>query len=141
MHHTELLADLVIAGRLDVMPDDDGRTVYHEPCSLARAGHAASAALTTIGGEGLLAARSGLRTFCCGGGGGNSFYQVEQEKKRISAIRYEELAATGADTIAVSCPFCLTMLRDAAGAQAEGGLPVVDVAEKLRERIRAPAGG
>ena len=81
-----------------------------------------------------------MRTFCCGGGGANSFYQVEQEETRISALRYEELAATGADTIAVSCPFCLTMLRDAAGAHAESGLPVVDVAEMLRDRIRAPAG-
>ena len=139
VHHTELLADLVISGRLDVSPDH-GRTVYHEPCNLARAGHTANAALTIVGGEGALAPRSGSRTFCCGGGGGNSFYQVEQEEKRISAIRYEELAATGADTIAVSCPFCLTMLRDAAGAHAESGLPVVDVAEKLRDRIRAPGG-
>ena len=136
VHHTELLADLLMAGRLDVMPEDDGRTVYHEPCNLARAGYAASAALTTVGGETTLAARSGVRTFCCGGGGGSSFYQVEREEKRISAIRYEELAASGADTIAVGCPFCLTMLRDAAAAQGDGGLPVVDVAEKLRDRLR-----
>ncbi len=72
----------------------------------------------------MLPPRSGVRTFCCGGGGGNSFYQVEQEETRISALRYEELAATGAEEVAVSCPFCLTMLRDAAGAHGDGALPV-----------------
>ena len=81
-----------------------------------------------------------MRTFCCGGGGGNSFYQVEEET-RISALRYEELAGTGAETIAVGCPFCLTMLRDAAAAQGEGALDVMDVAEALHRRLRAsPAG-
>ena len=88
-----------------------------------------------LGAAAALPARSGTRTFCCGGGGANSFYQVEQEERRISTIRYEELAATGAERIAVSCPFCLTMLRDAAGAQGEAGLDVVDVAEVVRDRL------
>jgi Fe-S oxidoreductase len=76
-----------------------------------------------------------VRTFCCGGGGGNSFYQVEQEERRISTLRYEQLAETGAGKLAVSCPFCLTMLRDASAAHGEGGLAVVDVAEELMARV------
>ena len=83
--------------------------------------------------------RSGARTFCCGGGGGNSFYQVEQEERRISALRYEELAATGAERVAVSCPFCLTMLRDAAAAQGEAACRWSDVAEVLRARLEEAA--
>ncbi len=88
-----------------------------------------------LGAAAVLPARSAARTFCCGGGGANSFYQVEREEKRISSIRYEELAATGAEGVAVSCPFCLTMLRDAAAAQGEAALDVVDVAEVVRDRL------
>ncbi len=112
--------------------------MLHEPCSLARAGSPATA-LGLLGGQTILPPRSGVRTFCCGGGGANSFYQVDQEERRISAIRYEELAATGAERVAVSCPFCLTMLRDASAAQGETGLEVVDVAEVVAHRLAANA--
>ena len=137
VHHAELLAELVAAGRLVVGPDDVGCVVvYHEPCNLARADRPTAAALSLLGGRAVLPDRCGERTFCCGGGGGNSFYQVEEET-RISTLRYEELAGTGADTIAVGCPFCLTMLRDAAGAHGESALDVMDVAEALHGRLRA----
>jgi Fe-S oxidoreductase len=136
VHHSELLAELVAAGRLRPTDGtaDDGKLAYHEPCNLARAGRPAAAG-AMIGPAVVLPSRSGSRTFCCGGGGANSFYQVEQEERRISAIRYEELAATGAERVAVSCPFCLTMLRDAAAAQGEAGLDVVDVAEVIKGRL------
>jgi Fe-S oxidoreductase/nitrate reductase gamma subunit len=131
VHHSELLAELMAEGRLDIECDLASGIVYHEPCNLARAGRSPAPALEVLGGSALLPGRSGLRTFCCGGGGGNSFYQVEHEVTRISALRYEELAATGAEKIAVSCPFCLTMLRDAAGAQGKRALEVVDIAEVM----------
>ena len=142
VHHTELLAELV-----DRRPPrrDAGRR-WAGPCTTNRvAWHGlvmpASAALTTDRRGGVfLAARSGLRTFCCGGGGREQLLPG-RARRRISAIRYEELAATGADTIAVSCPFCLTMLRDAAVAYGEGAPDVMDVAEALHGRLRAsPAG-
>ena len=138
VHHSELLAELVSAGRLHVGPAEGGPVAYHEPCNLARAGRPSRAALEVIGPQAVLPRRSGVRTFCCGGGGANSFYRFEHEEKRISAIRYEELAATGAEEVAVACPHCLTMLSDAAGTQGEGAIAVVDVAEKLRDRLREP---
>jgi Fe-S oxidoreductase len=140
VHHTELLAELVASGRLQPADGAGANVVYHEPCNLVRAGRPSADALGLLDGAAMLAARSGVRTFCCGGGGGNSFYQVEQEERRISAIRYEELAGTGAARVAVSCPFCLTMLRDAAAAQGEHGLEVVDVAEIVADGAAATAG-
>jgi Fe-S oxidoreductase/nitrate reductase gamma subunit len=139
VHHTELLDQLVADGRLDLDPAAGGVVAYHEPCNLARAGRPAAPALALLGGKGVLPPRSGLRTFCCGGGGANAFYQVEQEDTRISALRFEELAATGADRVAVACPHCLTMLRDAAGATGPDAPEVLDVAEALRARLRDPA--
>ena len=134
VHHSELLAELVAEGRLRPAPLG-APVVYHEPCNLARGGQPAAAALRGLGARALLPSRSGTRTFCCGGGGANSFYQVEREETRISALRYEQLAETGADEVAVSCPFCLTMLRDAAAAHGQRALPVRDVAEVLASRL------
>lgn len=138
VHHTELLAELMAEGRLRLSSGKDdgklGKLVYHEPCNLARAGRAAEA-FGLLGTEALLPPRSGERTFCCGGGGANSFYQVEQEERRISAIRYEELRATEADEVVVSCPFCLAMLRDAASASGGTELPVLDVSEVLQRQL------
>lgn len=139
VHHSQLLAELVATRRLHVGPAEGGSVTYHEPCNLARAGLPSGPALEVIGAQAVLPQRCGVRTFCCGGGGANSFYQVEHEERRISAIRYEELAATGADEIAVACPHCLTMLRDAAAAHGEDAVAVVDVAEKLRDRVRGPS--
>jgi len=149
VHHTELLAQLVSEGRLAPARSSAATgVVYHEPCNLARAGRpeAARRLLRAAGTDGGLAAgavapgrsgglrlpeRRGVRTFCCGGGGANSFYQVEQEERRISGLRLEELLATGADRVVVSCPFCLTMLRDAAGSLTGRDVEVLDVAELL----------
>lgn len=136
VHHAELLAELVAAGRLDLDPAGEGLTAYHEPCNLARAGRPTAAALAVLGGKAVLPQRSGVRTFCCGGGGANAFYQVGREETRISALRYEELTATGAGSVAVACPHCLTMLRDAAGAEGPDAPQVLDIAEALRARLR-----
>ena len=53
---------------------------------------------------------------------------------RVSEIRVAEARATGAETIAVACPFCMIMLTDAAKADGEP-VKVVDVAEIVADRI------
>jgi Fe-S oxidoreductase len=108
--------------------------VYHEPCNLVRAARSSAPALELLRASGAvvrLPDKNGVSTFCCGGGGGNSFYQVETEESRISALRLEQLLATGARSVAVSCPFCLTMLRDAVAARGDPGIEVYDPAESL----------
>ena len=49
---------------------------------------------------------------------------------RVGGDRFDEVAATGADTVAVACPFCLTMMRDAVGDRGSD-LEVYDIAELL----------
>jgi Fe-S oxidoreductase len=143
VHHSELLARLLAEDRLHEAAAGDGApaVAYHEPCNVARAGHRAGAALAVLGADAgrsvLLPARSGERTFCCGGGGANMWYTVEQEERRISALRLEELAATGAARVTTACPFCLSMLNDATGSREGDPLEVVDIAEVLSERLLA----
>jgi Fe-S oxidoreductase len=142
-HHSELLAELMAGGCLAVEHGDEASTgvVYHEPCNLARSDRPGAPAfdlLVAATGDGVVVPpRSGRRTFCCGGGGANMWYTVEEESRRISAIRLDELVATGAPTVATSCPFCLSMLTDAAGSRSEKGIEIKDIAEvvyQCRER-------
>ena len=52
------------------------------------------------------------------------------------SIRSKELAKTGADTVAVGCPFCSTMVTD--GLSAIGAdMEVKDIAELVWEQIKA----
>jgi Fe-S oxidoreductase len=60
-------------------------------------------------------------------------WMEEKEGKRINVERTEELLATGAQTIAVACPFCMTMISD--GVTAKGATTdVQDLAEIVAGR-------
>jgi len=143
-HHTQFLAQLLRDGRLR-LPAGGGITpeslTYHDPCYLARVNgiHAAprevlrSALTGGKPGEFREMARREEKTSCCGAGGGRMWME-EDPSQRVSTARAAEALATGAKTIAVGCPFCLTMMSDgvaACGAQTR----VMDIAEILAERL------
>jgi Fe-S oxidoreductase len=59
---------------------------------------------------------------------------MEERGKPINENRVREAAGTGADTLAVACPFCTVMLDD--GVRSTGNeLRVVDVATLLVEAL------
>lgn len=147
LHHTQFLTELLRDGLLQV-PESGGITpeslTYHDPCYLARVNgiHAAPRQIlrTALGGaqpgEFREMERREEKTFCCGAGGGRMWME-EDPKKRVSTERAKEALATGAKTVAVGCPFCLTMMTDGVAANAAEGTEtrVLDVAEILAERI------
>jgi acetoin utilization deacetylase AcuC-like enzyme len=74
--------------------------------------------------------------FCCGAGGGRVFLE-ETIGKRVNVERTEQALATGAKTVAVGCPFCMTMMTDGTKAKdVEGSVQVKDLAELVAERLR-----
>ncbi|MDD2858217.1 MAG: heterodisulfide reductase-related iron-sulfur binding cluster [Candidatus Nanopelagicales bacterium] len=144
VHHTELLNDLVKAGRLTPVNKIDKTVTYHDPCYLGRHNKVyvpprelvKATADTTVEME-----RSGDRSFCCGAGGARMWME-EKIGTRINQNRGDEAIATGAKRIAVACPFCSVMLNDAVTSrqQEEGravGVEVVDVSTLLLNATKA----
>ncbi len=133
VHHSELLAELVRDGRLAPVAGDDAIT-YHDSCYLARHNDVLAAPRELVAriGRPLEMARSGKRTFCCGAGGAHMW--MEERGTQINEERAREAAATGADTLAVACPFCTVMLDD--GVRQTGSeLRVADLSTLLAEAL------
>jgi Fe-S oxidoreductase len=133
VHHSELLAELVRDGRLSPAAGDATIT-YHDSCYLARHNDVLAAPRELLGriGKPLEMARSGKRTFCCGAGGAHMW--MEERGSQINEERAREAAATGADTLAVACPFCTVMLDDGV-RQTGSDLRVADVSTLLAEAL------
>jgi Fe-S oxidoreductase len=136
VHHTELLADLVKAGRLTpVKPDGGNGTItYHDPCYLGRHNRIFAPPRELLGTVSEMPRRE-ERSFCCGAGGAR-MYMEETIGKRVNVERTEEALATGAKTIAVGCPFCSTMLTDGTRAKGAEDIEVVDVATVLLRSVK-----
>jgi Fe-S oxidoreductase len=147
LHHSQLLAELVQDGRLTVPETAAGAAgtiAYHDPCYLARATDvtqpprnvlsAAVAANTRL--PIIELPRNRRQTACCGGGGGRMWFD-DAIAQRVGQGRVREIVESGADSLAVSCPFCLIMLTDGLAA-AQADTRVHDVAELLAEAVLGP---
>jgi len=133
LHHTELLAELVRDGKLK--PKADAKPItYHDSCYLARHNDVRMEPreLVAAVGQPVEMKRSGKKTFCCGAGGAHMW--MEEKGKQINVERAREAIDTGAETLAVACPFCTVMLDD--GVRAVGSeMRVVDVSTLLVESL------
>ncbi len=138
VHHTQLISDLVREGRLELPKGsvEEVSTTLHDACYASRYNSIFDEpreALAAAGASLHEMKRRGEKTFCCGAGGSNYWYKVSQ-RRSIASIRAEEAKGTGAKTVATECPFCLSMLEDAARV-ADYGMGVRDVAEILADRL------
>ncbi len=135
IHHTEYIQELISSGRLQSNGDQILENVtFHDPCYLGRQNGIVEApreALELVDIQLQEMPRTGSNSFCCGAGGAQFWKEEEPGKERVSADRIREAEATGADTLAVGCPFCMMMLSDAS----QNGLQIRDVAEIVAERV------
>src|SRR6185437_8297845 len=133
VHHSELLAQLVDEGRLQPKGGDAAIT-YHDSCYLARHNDVLiqPRKLVEAVGKPIEMKRSGKQTFCCGAGGAHMW--MEENGKPINGERAREAVATGAETLAVACPFCTVMLDDGIRETGEA-MRVADVATLLAESL------
>ncbi len=141
VHHTQFINELVGAGKISLHVDKDQFTVtFHDPCYLGRHNKITDAPREALKSSGALTIempRNSAKSFCCGAGGAQMWKEEEQGTARVNTTRFAEAKSTGAGTVAVGCPFCLSMLTDA--SKADGGeIQVKDVAELVLERLKEP---
>src|SRR5438445_467382 len=119
LHHSEVIAQLIEDGRLKPGRAELGDVTYHDSCYLARHNGISEAprqSLVALGIKVKEMERNRTETFCCGAGGGRMWLE-ETIGQRINQNRVNEAAQTlgGKGTVATSCPFCLTMIKDGIG--------------------------
>ena len=60
--------------------------------------------------------------------------EEEDGSEKVSVNRFREAESTNADVIAVSCPFCMIMLSDAAGEK-NSDMVLLDIAEIISSQL------
>jgi Fe-S oxidoreductase len=134
IHHSELLNSLIKEGRLSVGTGDSSAT-YHDPCYLGRHNDIFDAPRAVVGSAERLIEmdRSETSSFCCGAGGAQ-FWMEDKIGKKVNIERAQEALATGADEVAVACPFCFIMIDDAV-KELGREVPVKDVSQIIAEKV------
>jgi Fe-S oxidoreductase len=136
IHHTQLINELTGGGKLR-FDSKKLEVAYHDPCYLGRHNgvfEAPREALKSAGAAVAELGRNHRQSFCCGAGGAQMWKEEEHGEERVSVNRLREAQATGKDTLAVGCPFCMIMLSDAA-TTTKSELTVRDVAEIVAESL------
>ena len=145
IHHTQLLAKLVEAGKLKPVTPVEEKITYHDPCFLGRHNKVYTPPREIIdavpGTQAEEMHRCKNRGFCCGAGGARMWME-ERIGKRINTERIDEALTLNPDTVSTACPYCLVMLGDAVAAkkgsgEAKESLEVIDVAQLLARSVKS----
>jgi Fe-S oxidoreductase len=142
-HTTTFLAEYLEALRPRLTRKLNYRVTYHDSCCLGRHNgfyDEPRALLGAIPGLKLVEmTHNRINAICCGGGGGGMWLDTYYKAKgyeRLSERRVKEAAATGADVLAVSCPYEVSRFEDALKVFGYDKQMVVrDVAELLAEAV------
>lgn len=142
IHHSTFLQQLINDGKIKLTEGGSfkGKKItYHDSCYLGRANNIYEApreVLQALDADLVEMKRCRTTGLCCGAGGAQMFKEPEKGTKDINVERAEEAIGTGAKTIAVACPFCMTMMTDGVkNKEKEAEVVVKDLAELIAEAI------
>jgi Fe-S oxidoreductase len=139
LHSTQLLAELMAAGRLAARKSEI-RATYHDPCDLGRKSGEYDAArallLQLVGVELHEMANTRAEGLCCGGGGDVKIYSQDTTMD-VAKRRLRQAIDVGADTVVSACLQCKRALT---GAVQLARLPtrVLDITELIWEQMQEP---
>jgi Fe-S oxidoreductase len=133
VHHTQLLGQLIRKGSLVAANPSRGSVTLHDPCYLTRINGDSDSPRELLSESVAEPEHRREKTLCCGAGGGRMWME-EEPSRRPGNRRALELVATGAEKVAVACPFCRIMLGDSL-KQVDGGsnINLVDLAELMMD--------
>jgi Fe-S oxidoreductase len=139
VHISQLLAELIEEGRLELSGEFAGRVTYHDPCYLGRHNGVYDEPRQILrkvpGLELIEMSASRQDSLCCGGGGGRIWMETPKSE-RFSDLRVQQAAETGAEVLVTSCPYCITNFEESRlGMEGEDVLEIKDLTEIVAEAI------
>ncbi|MCB0586070.1 MAG: (Fe-S)-binding protein, partial [Phaeodactylibacter sp.] len=141
IHYTTFLAPMM--EKLNFKKTLDYKVTFHDPCYLGRHNGEFDAPRQCIeaipGVELIEMGRCREQSYCCGGGGGGMWldgFMADHVRERLSENRVREAVETGADVLAVCCPYEVSRFEDAVKSTGnEGKLIVRDIVELIVEAL------
>jgi Fe-S oxidoreductase len=139
VHITQYLFELMNEGRLELTKEYGKTVTYHDPCYLGRHNgiyDEPREVLKRVPGLELNEMPdSRVDSLCCGGGGGRVWMET-QKGERFSELRLEQAMGVGAEVLATSCPYCITMFEDSRiTLDVTENIEVKDITEIIQESI------
>ncbi|MCE2998002.1 MAG: (Fe-S)-binding protein [Cyclobacteriaceae bacterium] len=142
IHHSTFLQQLINEGKIKMSEGGSfkGKKItYHDSCYLGRSNNIYEApreVLQALDADLVEMKKCRTTGLCCGAGGAQMFKEPEKGNQDINIARTEDALSTGASTIAVACPFCMTMMTDGVkNKEKESSVQVKDLAELIAESI------
>ena len=142
LHYSEFVAELIADGRIKPLVEINTTLAYHDSCYLGRHNgiyESPRQIANAIPGLKLVEMeRCRSQGFCCGAGGGHMWVE-ESRGSRVNHMRTDQYLETEADTVGVSCPFCLQMFEEGIGTkEAQDNHQAKDLLEILDESLGSP---
>jgi Fe-S oxidoreductase len=139
-HYTQVLAELIDAGKLTFQKEVNQVVTYHDPCYLGKHNGVFDEprfVLRAIPGLKLVEMdRCREKSLCCEGGGGRMFLEGTNPGMRLAQLRVREAIETEANILATACPFCLLTLDEAVKhLDVQDKIKVMDIAEIAVEAL------
>jgi Fe-S oxidoreductase len=139
VHHTEMLYDLVVQGKLKPEHSINETITFHDSCYLGRYNDVYDPPreiLKAIPGVELVEMKRNREDGMCCGAGGGLMWMEEDSGHRINVARTEQALEVSPGIISSGCPYCLTMLSDGTKAkEVEESVGTYDIAELLERSI------
>jgi Fe-S oxidoreductase len=141
VHAAELVQKLLEEKKISLKRDGfAGKPVtYHDSCYYGRFNNVYDSPRTVIkavtGAMPQEMERHGRTGMCCGAGGGRMWIE-EDPDKRVNLLRTDQALETAPAVIAMSCPFCMTMISDGIKHKdLEDKVQTLDVMEMIERNL------
>jgi Fe-S oxidoreductase len=141
IHATEFVKQLIADGKIEFKLNGTQAVAYHDSCYLGRYNDIFDAPrdiVQLIPGVTLKEPERNRKFGMCCGAGGGRMWMEEEPTQRVNIRRVEQLLETNPDTVAVACPFCMTMIDDGLKSKGmEEKIHALDVMELVAQNMRS----